>query len=134
MTFEEQIALYLGREPRVAATAYIAPGAFVAKRAMRYLRPSRRARLRQSTSAPCTSRQTKARNSPSRSAMSRSKSGRCTGLPPAPVTGPSATGALTTDIRITELDLADPVEPAIRVFSVEAADALAELKDEVAGD
>jgi len=30
MTFDEQIALYLGREPRIARSAYIAPGAFVA--------------------------------------------------------------------------------------------------------
>jgi carbonic anhydrase/acetyltransferase-like protein (isoleucine patch superfamily) len=30
MTFEEQIALFLGRSPRVAPSAFIAPGAFVA--------------------------------------------------------------------------------------------------------
>jgi len=30
MTFEEQIALYLGRTPRLAASAFIAPGAFLA--------------------------------------------------------------------------------------------------------
>lgn len=30
MTFEEQIARFLGREPRIADSAYVAPGAFVA--------------------------------------------------------------------------------------------------------
>ncbi len=30
MTFEEQIAMFLGRSPRVASSAFIAPGAFVA--------------------------------------------------------------------------------------------------------
>lgn len=30
MTFDEQIARYLGRDPRVAASAYIAPGAYLA--------------------------------------------------------------------------------------------------------
>ena len=30
MTFEEQIAMFLGRSPRLAPTAFIAPGAFVA--------------------------------------------------------------------------------------------------------
>jgi carbonic anhydrase/acetyltransferase-like protein (isoleucine patch superfamily) len=30
MTFDEQIAMFLGRSPRVAASSFIAPGAFVA--------------------------------------------------------------------------------------------------------
>jgi gamma-carbonic anhydrase len=30
MTFEEQIAMFLGRSPRVASSAFVAPGAFVA--------------------------------------------------------------------------------------------------------
>ena len=30
MSFEEQIAMFLGRSPRLASSAFIAPGAFVA--------------------------------------------------------------------------------------------------------
>lgn len=39
-----------------------------------------------------------------------------------------ATGSLAADIRFTNLDLADPIEPAIHVFSPQAARAVARLR------